>query len=170
MKRSLLIGCGHSRAKKVSLLGEPDWAGELTTLDISPDVGADVIHDMENLPLPFPDETFDEIGHFDTLEHWGRQGDFRGWFAEAEEYWRILKPRGRWFVLVPLGGDAFADPGHTRFFHQNHFGFLMQKFYEDNQAKGTPFTDYRWLWKKNFDVLAVDDSSGHHLSVVLEKA
>lgn len=174
MERSLLIGCGKNHAKQLQYGGKAEWTGDLTTLDINPDCGADIVYDMESIPaggqFPFDDNTFDEIGAFNCMEHWGRQGDWRGWFRECAEYHRILRPAGVMQILVPIGGDALADPGHTRFFQQNYFGFLSQKFYELNEVKATCFTDYRWFWKKDFDILYMEEVGGHHLAVVLRKA
>ena len=169
MQRSLLLGCGNSRKKIVYMGDSPDWVGELTTLDLDTNCGADVIHDMENRPLPFPDETFDEIGSYNAMEHWGRQGDFRGWFDEMAEYWRLLKPGGTFGCMVPVGQDALADPGHTRFFHPNYFGFLVKKFYTDNLAKGACVTDYRWYINTWWDVLHLERAQSSHLTVLLRK-
>lgn len=169
MSRSLLIGCGQSRVKQVQYGGRAEWTGALTTLDMNPLCGADVIWDMENLPLPFEDASFDEIGAYNVLEHWGRQGDFRRWFDEMAEYHRILKPGGLFGAIVPIGRDALADPGHTRFFEGNYFGFLSQKFYEGNAVLKSCYTDYRWYWKLDFDVLYLHESDGHHLAVVLRR-
>lgn len=170
MERSLLIGCGTSRVKIVQLNGRAEWTGKLTTLDINPSVGADIVWNMEVRPLPFGDNTFDEIGCYNAMEHWGRQGDWRGWFDEMEEYHRILKPQGTIGILVPIELDALADPGHTRFFHDNYFGFLNQDFYERNEVKNTCFTDYRWYWKLNFDILYLAKVQNHHLAAILRKA
>jgi len=174
MKRSLLLGCGNSREKKITWEGNTEWAGELTTLDMDPNCGADIVMDYGVLQygvrLPFDGETFDEIGAFDTLEHVGRQGDWRGFFTEFAEYHRVLKSGGLMYVIVPIGKDAYADPGHTRFFSVNHFGFLSQAFYERNLAQGTSCTDYRWFYKKDFDILYLDESGGHHIACVLRKA
>lgn len=173
-QRSLLIGCGNNHAKQVQYNGVAEWTGELVKMDINPNCGADILFDMELVAvgnqMPFPDDTFDEIGAYNTMEHWGRQGDFRGWFHECGEYWRILKPGGLMSILVPIGQDALADPGHTRFFQRNWFGFLSQAFYEGNDQLKTCYTDYRWLWKLNFDVLYMQEHGGHHLAVVLRKA
>lgn len=191
MQRSLLIGCGRNLTKQVQYDGKAEWTGELTTLDMNQDVNPDIVFDMASLSwaagspveflqdgrirrreslLPFDADTFDEIGAYNCLEHWGVQGDWRGWFAEMGEYWRILKPGGLMSILVPIGPDALADPGHTRFFQQNWFGFLSQAFYERNEVIGSCFTDYRFAWKLNFDVLYMQEHGGHHLAVVLRKA
>lgn len=189
MQRSLLIGCGRNLTKQVQYAGKAEWTGPLTTIDMNPDVKPDYVFDMDAithpshtysdapisgplLRLPFPDDTFDEIGAYNCMEHWGRQGDWRGWFAEMGEYHRILKPGGTMSILVPIGADALADPGHTRFFQQNWFGFLSQAFYERNEVIGTCFTDYRWAWSKDFDILYMEEHGDpkHHLAVVLRKA
>jgi SAM-dependent methyltransferase len=168
---SLLLGAGHSREKKVWLAEKGrEWVQPLVTLDMGTDCGADVIWDLENRPLPFPDEHFDELAAYDVLEHIGRQGDWRGWFEEFSEYWRVLKPGGVFGIIVPIGEDRFADPGHTRFLQRNHFGFLSQEFYRYNLARGTAMTDYRWFWKKNFNIIFLQEQEGHHLALMLQKA
>jgi SAM-dependent methyltransferase len=167
---SLLLGAGHGRKKKVWLESSPEWNQPLVTLDMGNECGADVVWDLENRPLPFKDEEFDELAAYDVLEHVGRQGDWRGWFDEMAEYWRILKPGGFFGIIVPIGGDAFADPGHTRFIHRNHFGMLNQTFYEGCLQKGQPVTDYRWYWKRNFNIAYLEEQEGHHLGVMLQKA
>lgn len=167
--RNLLLGAGNSRTKKVSITGT-EWQGELVTLDMNPGCGADVIWDLEKRPLPFGDEEFDEMGAFDVLEHIGRLGDWKGYFDEFAEYWRILKPGGLFNILVPINKEALADPGHTRFFHINHFAFLAQEFYSYNLERGMPVTDYRWYWKRNFEMAEHQETDGHHLAVIFRKA
>jgi len=168
---ALLIGCGNSRVKKLHL-NQPEWIGELTTLDMNPDCGADHVIDMGAYAgrLPFADESFDELAAYDTLEHWGRQGDWRGWFDEMADYHRILKPGGVFGIIVPVGPDAIADPGHCRFFSANHFAMLNQAWYEKSLAKGQQITDYRWYFKKDFEVIHFEQHGDHHLSVMLRKA
>lgn len=182
MQRSLLIGCGNSRAKKLFFNDAPDWAGELTTIDIDPNCGADIVRDLsfcfhpvreEAMPsrlLPFEDDTFDELGAYDCLEHWGQQGDWRGWFSEMAEFHRITKPGGMMGIIVPIGADALADPGHTRFFSQNYFLMLTQKWYADQIEKGKPVTDYRWYIRRWWEILFMEQQGNHHLAVLLRKA
>lgn len=187
-RKNLLLAAGHSRAKKLYPAGgNAAWDGELVTIDINPDCGATIVHDCSKRPLPFPDASFDEIHGYDCLEHWGAQGDWRGWFDEMAEYHRLLKPGGYFAAVVPVGADRFADPGHTRFFSLNHFLFLNQSWYDEQRALNTSAADYRWYWKLNFDVLAGEfaytqtsvldgatyrkqnQGEPHHLGVLLRK-
>ena len=157
--------------KRIALDSNLEWTGELTTIDINPECGADIIWDLSEIhihQLPFENETFDEIGAYDCLEHWGCQGDWEFWFTEMSEYWRILKMGGIMSIIVPTNQAALSDPGHCRFFHPNYFGFLNREFYAENEAKKTSFTDYRWFWKRNFKIIFMEDT-GESLAVVLEK-
>ena len=166
--KSLLIGCGNSRDMKVKW-GEVTEFGELTTIDMNPDCGADIVMGLPQPRLPFEDGRFDHLAAYDSLEHWGSQGDWRGFFDEFAEYHRILKPGGTFGILVPIGEDAIADPGHTRFFNENWFCMLSQNFYKLALEDKQPITDYRWYWGLNFDVLLLQRIEGHHLAVVLRK-
>ena len=166
---SLLIGAGHNRRKKIYLPDASEWSDPLTTLDMGDNCGADVVWDLDTRPLPFNDEEFDEIAAYDVLEHVGRQGDWRGYFDEMAEYHRLLKPGGVFGIIVPIGADAFADPGHTRFFGANHFMFLDQGFYETALAEGKQIADYRFYWKLQFDILHLEHQGGHHILCLLRK-
>lgn len=169
--KCLLIGCGNSRDKKLCVVGDEAWRGELITIDIDPNCKPDHVIDMAicSTNMPFGDMEFDEIHAYDTLEHWGAQGDFRQWFAEMREYHRLLKPGGTMHILVPIGDDAFADPGHCRFFSANWFWFLQQSWYDEQIAKAMPVTDYRWLWDKDFRVDYLAAMGNHHLATILRR-
>lgn len=153
--RELLLGCGHTpRAKRIGLHGRNREFEDLTTLDMDPTAGADVEWDMENLPLPFRDESFDEIHAYEILEHVGRQGDWRFFFAQFADFWRLLVPGGllAFSCPVPFGESHTVDPGHSRFIAPNTIAYLNQPLLT-SQIGTTMLTDYRWFFKADFDLV-----------------
>lgn len=151
MRRELLAGAGSNHAKRM-WLGNPEWSA-LTTLDINKDHRPDVVWDLNIRPLPFETDTFDEVHAYETLEHLGQQGDYRSFFAEWSEWWRILKPGGLFFGLSPHWASKWCwmDPGHTRAYGPELLTFLGQPAYEV-QVGLTPMSDYRFVYKADFDI------------------
>lgn len=156
----LLIGCGRNREKRFAVDGKAEWT-DLTTLDASYFVGADVVHDLENIPYPFEDSTFDEVHAYEVLEHLGRQGDFKAYFDQFSELWRILKPGGVLCGTSPalLSPWLWGDPGHRRVISQETLTFLVQPEYA-KQAGKTPMTDYRETYKADFDLETAEARGG----------
>lgn len=150
----LLLGCGNSRIKAlIPDPTKPEWS-DLTTLDLDPNSGADVEWDLERLPLPFGDEQFDEIHAYHVLEHTGRLGDYRFFFAQFADFWRILKPGGIFCGAVPAPGTpwVWGDPGHTRVISLELLTFLDQSEYT-KQVGVTAMADYRHLYKADFSAV-----------------
>lgn len=154
MLRELLIGCGSRRDKRLVSPGEPEEWGNLTTLDINPAHRPDVVWDLNVRPLPFDDDTFDTIRAFDVLEHLGRQGDYKSFFEEWSEWWRILRPGGFLYGTSPHWSSKWAwmDPGHTRAMGPELLNFLHQPAYEE-QVGYTPMSDYRFVYRADFDLM-----------------
>jgi SAM-dependent methyltransferase len=146
----------------------PETWTELVTLDIDEACEPDVVHDLEDLPLPFDDNMFDEIHAYEVLEHTGRQGDWRFFFNQFYEFWRILKPGGKFVALCPMwdGVWCWGDPGHTRCINRGVITYLVQEEYEKLIGK-TSMTDYRHWWKGNFHPLAMQEE-GETFAFVLE--
>ena len=153
MHTTLLIGAGLSRRKLADIDGREGW-GNLTTLDINPAHAPDVVHDLNALPLPFYDEAFDEIHAYEVLEHCGTQGDWRYFFAQWSDFYRLLKPGGVFMGTVPAPGSAWVwgDPSHTRFVPPESLVFLNQPAYTA-QVGITPMSDFRHVYRADFDVL-----------------
>lgn len=159
---SLLIGCGNRRIKKLTL--DDNWEfGELVTIDHDPNCGADIVHDLESIPWPVASDTFDECHAYEVLEHLGTQGDAKTFFAHFGEIWRVLKPGGLLLATVPAWDDvwAWADPSHRRVISQGSLVFLDQTEYVKQVGK-TAMTDFRWLWDKDFELIASDTVDGSY--------
>ncbi len=179
----LLIGCGSNRDKKLKPPGHEEWAN-LTTLDNNrehkPDWVGDLLippfkpYDMEGyfifsedqyklVGCPIPDNSFDEIHAYEVLEHTGAQGDYEFFFAQFEEFWRILKPGGLLCATVPSWRSewAWGDPSHTRVITPGTLAFLSQKEYVSQVGK-TAMSDFRYLYKADFDILhSICDDVSH---------
>lgn len=153
----LLLGCGSSRVKKLSLEGRAEWSA-LTTLDHNADHAPDVVHDMAVLPLPFGDDAFEEAHLYECLEHVGTQGDYRFFFDQFADFWRILKPGGVVLGTVPLPSSpwAWGDPSHTRVIPKESFTFLHQPAYA--QVGKTAMSDFRFCYRADFDIIHLHEN------------
>lgn len=100
MKR-LNLGCGKNRSV----------AGTVT-VDINPQTGADIIHDLNKFPWPLSDNGFDIIYCMDILEH------LDDLVRVMEEIYRISRPCARVTITVPhfSCANAYTDPTHKHFF------------------------------------------------------
>jgi SAM-dependent methyltransferase len=157
-RRYLLLGAGHKRDKVLQSPQTPEKdfsGGELVTLDIDPSVSPDIVHDLDVLPYPFEDNSFDEVHAYEVLEHCGRQGDWKFFFAQFSEIWRILKPGGILCATVPAWDVlwSWGDPGHTRIINDGSLIFLCQPEYV-KQSGRTSMTDYRPYYKADFMITA----------------
>lgn len=161
----LLLGCGGSRFKKLVWRGRSGWDG-LVTLDNEPRHGPDVVHDLNLLPLPFESDQFSEIHAYEVLEHTGTQGDYRFFFGQWSEFWRILKPDGVFLGSVPLPTSpwAWGDPSHTRVIPKESFTFLSQAAYA--QVGTTPMSDFRSIYEADFRIEFLDEQE-HNLFFAL---
>jgi len=157
MKRELVLGCGFK--KNFSINPNQTWECQ-STIDINPDAKPDILMDLSDITkkLPFNDNTFEEIHAYEILEHIGQQGDYKLFFKQFEEYWRVLKPYGTMFITVPKHDElwAWGDPGHTRIINDGTLVFLDQEEYK-KQIGITSMTDYRRIYKGNFVLMEIID-------------
>ncbi len=170
MKQELLIGCGTSREKKLAKEGDKFEFGEgLITLDINPDRKPDVIWDLNNLPLPFEDSIFDEIHAYHVLEHLGSQGDYKQFFGFFEELWRISKHMGYFLGIVPHWKShwVYGDPSHTRLVHPYQFNFLSQKYMKNEVERGSQASDFRYMYKGNWEAVKVFPSDDEENTYII---
>lgn len=148
-------------------MGRAEWSA-LTTLDYNRDHKPDVVHDMNDLPLPFADDSFDELHCYECLEHLGKQGDWRFFFDQWADFWRVMKDGACFFGTVPLPTSpwAWGDPSHTRVIPKESFTFLVQPEY-DRQVGATAMSDFRFFYKADFDIIHLQEN-GDILEFVLK--
>jgi hypothetical protein len=184
--RELLLGCGHRRDKRAVVPkrdNRPDippnaWA-HLTTLDMSEDVDADIVLDL-NMPhalsQQFDPDTFDEVHAYEVVEHLGRQGDFESFFEFFSDVWEILKPNGFFVATVPSRYSPWlwGDPGHTRAILPETLTFLSQAEYARQldcpEAQRTSLSDYRNIYHADFETYrTMDDKKNHSFCLLAIK-
>lgn len=89
--------------------------------------GVNIVHNIENLPLPFSNNEFDEILCKDILEH-------VEYIPVLKDLHRILKPEGILKIQVPhfSSKNNFVDPTHKKLFSVSTFDFFVRgtKHYE----------------------------------------
>ena len=108
MTMKLNIGCG------------PDIRAGYVNMDAVPLPGVDVRHDLNCLPWPFADDTFDEVYASHVLEH---VADLTQTMAEIR---RICRPGARIQIRVPhfSCGVSHRDPTHRRLFSYFTFDYF----------------------------------------------
>lgn len=155
-KRELLIGCGSMRDKRMSCDGTNEFSN-LTTLDYNKDHNPDHIWDLTTGTVPFNDNTFDEIHAYEVLEHTGAQGDYKFFFKQFADFWRVLKPNGHFLATCPSRHSAWAygDPSHTRVLQKEQLIFLDQDEYA--QVGKTSMSDFRPIYKAHFKTMYVKE-------------
>jgi SAM-dependent methyltransferase len=104
----LHLGCGRK------------YMDGAVNVDISPDVGADVVHDLASTPWPLPADAFREVHAFDVIEH------LDDILRSMEEIHRVCRPGARVYITVPhfSSANAFTDPTHRHQFSCFSFDYF----------------------------------------------
>lgn len=93
------LGCGRDK--------RPGYVN----VDVRPDVEPDLVWNLEKLPLPFQDNSVEEVLMKDVLEHvsWRRVEEL------LRDVYRIMRPGARLYVQVPdleaIARKVILDPG-----------------------------------------------------------
>src|SRR3989344_5371977 len=108
--RTLDVGC--SGRKLPGALG----------MDMVESPGVDVVHNIESVPWPFENNSFDLVFMNHSLEH---VANVLGALGEVH---RILKKDGRFVVQVPhfRATDAYVDPTHRHFFTSRSLDYFCE--------------------------------------------
>lgn len=128
MKDKLNIGCGNNIL--------PDYVN----LDREKRPGVDVVHNLNDLPLPFHKNRFNVILASHIIEH------VIDPYALMEDLYRILKPGGK--IIVRLPSARRSSVGHLRVGHTKgyfdcltHFniGFDSKPLFKEIHVRGRKF-------------------------------
>ncbi len=114
---TLNVGCGQIRIA--------DSIG----IDFDPETVADVIHDLEVFPWPFPDRSFDRIVCSHVLEH------LRAPWRAMRELTRLARPGARVEIATPhySSPDSWGDITHYM-----HYSLKTWEPYYRPQKPGVP--------------------------------
>lgn len=105
--RTLILGCGN-------FPGESKPGSEVVNHDRTKHrPGIDVAHDLNQMPWPWDDHTFDRLVALSVLEHLDRD-----LLTSLNECHRLLVAGGRLTIKLPLQSayNAYDDPTHRWFF------------------------------------------------------
>ena len=109
MPRDILnLGCGRKKMDAA------------VNVDVSPHVGADVVHDLARMPWPLPSDAFARVYAFDVVEH------LENVPAVMEEIHRVSVPGARVHITVPhfSSANAYTDPTHRHQFSWFSFDYF----------------------------------------------
>jgi len=118
-------------SKKLNLGCGTDIKEGWVNLDSVKLPGVDIVHNIEDIPLPFGGSEFDEILCQDVLEH-------VEYIPILKDLYRILKEGGKLGIRVPhfTSVNNFIDPQHKKRFSVRTFEFFVKnserrKYYTD---------------------------------------
>jgi predicted SAM-dependent methyltransferase len=134
--RILDVGCGINK--------RPGSIG----IDRNPRSKADVLVDVDHIPFPFRDSSFDELQAIHVIEH---VGDV---FRTMEEFHRLVRAGGEVILATPHYTDfsSFCDPSHRwhlnsfslRYFGKDHAGY---DYYSNVRFEEKVYVKLLALWK-----------------------
>lgn len=113
--------------KKLNLGSGKDIKPGWVNLDIFALPGVDVVHNIEQLPLPFQDGEFDEILCTDVLEH-------VEYVPILRDLHRIMAVGAKLRIRVPhfTSKFNFIDPTHRKMFSIGTFDFFVKNSFDNN--------------------------------------
>lgn len=132
--RVLDVGCGPNKLEGA------------TGIDLNPHSDADIIWDLDKIPYPIEDNSFDRIYCSHAIEH------FRTDLNKIMmEFHRILKPDGIVEIRTPHFShmSAWASYDHIRPFTSNSWDFLC----EEGTKKGSRYSKDMWHTEPKFKIL-----------------
>jgi len=93
--------------KKLNLGSGVDYKEGFINIDFHSHIDVDVIHDLNEIPYPFEDNSLEHINAYHILEHLDKP------FWVMKELHRILKPGGVLHIKVPHFSRGFTHAEHS---------------------------------------------------------
>ena len=118
-----------------------------TNLDGNREVNPDVVHDLESVPLPFEDGSFDTVLGSHVFEH------IRNFVPLVGDIYRVLKPGGYLIGITPYASsdNAMDNPWHVRCFTEATWQYFSQDMYRlETAGKGA-----NEGYKGNFEIVRI---------------
>ena len=137
--RTLDVGCGMNK-----------YPGSIG-IDRNPACRADVLCDLDHIPYPFADNSFDQLRAIHVIEH------VSDVIRSMEEFHRLVRPGGRVRIETPHYTDfsSFCDPTHRwhlttfsfRYFGEDHagFGYYSRSKFREISMRVKLLALWRWL-------------------------
>src|SRR5215471_12700291 len=134
--RTLDVGCGINK-----------YPGSIG-IDRNADSRADVLGDLDHIPYPFADNSFDQLRAIHVIEH------VADVIRTMEEFHRLVRPGGRVRIETPHYTDfsSFCDPSHLnsfsfRYFGEDHggFGYYSKAKFREISVHVKLLAFWRWL-------------------------
>jgi SAM-dependent methyltransferase len=107
-RMALNLGCGRKHRR------------DAINVDVVASEGADVVHDLNRLPWPFPDGRFSEVHAYDVIEH------LDDVVKTMEEIHRVCRHGAVVHITVPhfSSANAYTDPTHRHYFASRSFHYV----------------------------------------------
>ena len=104
-------------------------------LDVSELSKPDIIHDLDDIPYPFEENSFCSIEADHVLEH------LKDPFRVMKELYRLLKPGGKVYIKVPHFSRAMSHPQH-----KSGFDATFSRYFDDKFVGG--YTGVKFICEK----------------------
>lgn len=138
------LGCGF--VKPQGFIGLDNRSGERSQIP-NEDNAPDILLDLNQMPLPFPDDSCVEVRASHFLEH----SDV---MHILDECYRVLQPGGVFLFVVPYANSAEGMyPGHNIFFTEKWFykNLTFQEKFKIEKEVYFPSDDWNalpWIFRK----------------------
>ena len=136
-QQGIKLDCGCGSAKQKGYVG----------LDIRALKDVDIVHDVESVPYPLPDDCCFQILCSHLIEH------LKPWLIIDifNEWWRIMKPGGQLLISTPYAGSFgfWQDPTHIKGYNQASFTYFDPREFLYSIYRSKPWKIERNAWWEN---------------------